>query len=342
MQQPRITFLGHASFLLQSKDFNLLIDPWLSSNGAYFNSWYQFPCNHHLSDWILSLIKMDTRPTYVYISHNDKDHIDSNFISSLPAGVNYFIPKFQSISMLESLIKHQKINRDNVTVFEDEETFNLFDYELTFFIQDSGRESDSAIMIKGKGISFFNSNDCKLHDRLHYITKKFGVIDILAMQFSGASWYPVSYKHFLGDKKYESISKKKRILKFRALTNVIKYCGIKNYIPSAGPPCFLDPYLFETNFEKENIFPDTDRIVDHLRKQKDLNVIEMLPGQYFQWPSLTVKRDHNQPKPEISFEVLKKSKEDYLRKYQASRAADFLERESKEIKFDVVLQCVRE
>ena len=60
----KLIFLGHASFLYVSTDFLILMDPWLSDAGAYFNSWYQFPCNHHLESKVIDILKNDTRKKY--------------------------------------------------------------------------------------------------------------------------------------------------------------------------------------------------------------------------------------------------------------------------------------
>ena len=49
----KIKFLGHAGFQIIFKNSTLLIDPWLTNNGAFDFSWFQYPCNHHLWDEII-------------------------------------------------------------------------------------------------------------------------------------------------------------------------------------------------------------------------------------------------------------------------------------------------
>ena len=43
-----LKFLGHAGFMYETNNEILLMDPWMSKEGAFDSSWYQFPSNHDL------------------------------------------------------------------------------------------------------------------------------------------------------------------------------------------------------------------------------------------------------------------------------------------------------
>jgi len=43
---PRIEYLGHAGFVVWTNHEIIMMDPWLTWNGAYDHSWFQYPCNH--------------------------------------------------------------------------------------------------------------------------------------------------------------------------------------------------------------------------------------------------------------------------------------------------------
>ena len=43
-----LKFIGHAGFMYSTNNEILLMDPWMSKNGAFDSSWYQFPSNHSL------------------------------------------------------------------------------------------------------------------------------------------------------------------------------------------------------------------------------------------------------------------------------------------------------
>ena len=59
----RITYLGHAGLRVDGADLRLLMDPWLSTTGAFQAAWYQFPANAHLDQ--PGLLDCD----YVTVSH---------------------------------------------------------------------------------------------------------------------------------------------------------------------------------------------------------------------------------------------------------------------------------
>lgn len=53
------------------------------------------------------------------------------------------------------------------------------------------------------------------------------------------------------------------------------------WLPSAGPPCFLDPTLFQLNFEPINIFPRAPEVIGFLKKRLKTMTLEtpnIMPG----------------------------------------------------------------
>ena len=67
MQQKNLKFWGHNCFSIETDDSILITDPWLSKNGAFFGSWFQYPKNHHLMEDVLDLL--NTKKTLSYLSH---------------------------------------------------------------------------------------------------------------------------------------------------------------------------------------------------------------------------------------------------------------------------------
>ena len=124
-----------------------------------------------------------------------------------------------------------------------------------------------------------NINDCKLHEKVPKINRLYGPIDIFTAQFSGAIWHPVCYD--LPEKEYQRISIEKKMSKFSMVANTIKTITPVFYLPSAGPPCFLDPMLMHINFEKINIFPRAPEFLSYLTKRcKNIKTVfpEIMPG----------------------------------------------------------------
>ena len=71
----KVKFYGHNCFLLTGSESCVLTDPWLSRNGAFFGSWFQWPVNHDLLAPLIDDLKTRGSVT-LYISHEHQDHFD--------------------------------------------------------------------------------------------------------------------------------------------------------------------------------------------------------------------------------------------------------------------------
>lgn len=86
-QAPQITWLGHATFLLQYQGVNVLTDPILSGRASPFS----FAGPQRLTPAPLSVAQLPPIDV-VIISHNHYDHLDEETIRGLGANVNYMVP----------------------------------------------------------------------------------------------------------------------------------------------------------------------------------------------------------------------------------------------------------
>ena len=89
-------------------------------------------------------------------------------------------------------------------------------------------------MLKLPDKKSFNFNDCKLHDKVRSIYKKYGKIDLFTCQFTGATMHPICYNYKSSD--YIKISHKK-IDKFRAVLKSIE--ELNQNIYTISRPCML-------------------------------------------------------------------------------------------------------
>ena len=90
-----LTYFGHNTYLLKNNKTSILIDPWFSTNGAFFGSWFQYPINHQFAKKALSFMK-DTKKRYIFISHEHLDHFDFDFLNSISFDVTIFIPNYKA------------------------------------------------------------------------------------------------------------------------------------------------------------------------------------------------------------------------------------------------------
>ncbi len=248
--KQKITYLGHAGFMIETEHELILMDPWLSDTGAYTMAWFQYPCNHHLADVVRHKVEETDKVVIVYISHEHQDHFDETFLCSLPESkVMLMLPNFTRDFFYKKFINWE----GGQYFFEDNGRFGLRDGYLEFYIHDSIREADSAVLFHIDGFNFLNINDCHIYDRVAEIKERNGDINVLTGSFSGASWFPTCYDY--DDEIYATKAKRNKYARFSSLCRLIENIQPGRYVPSAGPPCFLDAPLFEKNFEEENIFP---------------------------------------------------------------------------------------
>ena len=242
-----LKFLGHAGFMYETNNEVLLMDPWMSEEGAFDSSWYQFPSNHALGDQIRKEIESTEKEIYIYISHEHKDHFDVPYLKTLNLSkVNFITPKFRRDHVAHVL---NTLNPKSVITPVDSELLNIGNMEIRLFLDDQEIVRDSALGLidKDRDFTFVNLNDCKVYDRVDELKNIFKKFDIFTCQFSGAVFHPVCYDY--PEKKYKEISESKVLGKFSSVKNLISKFEPSLYIPAAGPPVFLDPKLIDINFQ---------------------------------------------------------------------------------------------
>jgi len=315
-----ITYLGHAGFCVELEKSTIIMDPWLSPFGAFDSAWFQYPCNHHLNDLVERKLQDATKDRYIYISHEHQDHFDLGFLNSLKTkDFKFIVPQF---FRSESLAHYQC---GGVILCHSDEEVRLADGFIKLFLYGHGFEHDSAILVHCDGQSFLNLNDCRVYDHLQEIRKINGDIDVVAGQFSGASWHPTCYDY--PEQVYQRISQTKTISKFEAIARAIEAINAKIFLPSAGPPCFLDPMLFHLNVEPINVFSRPPQLIKYLQervgrseRQHTLEIMEMMPGDILDVTEC-----------DFAYKVQERPSEDgsdaYLRSYAARYEVFFKDRE---------------
>lgn len=266
----KVTFLGHAGLKVETTRATVLIDPWLSPEGAFLASWFQYPDNQHLVT--PSLLE----PTAIIISHEHLDHVDPWFLAQVPAHVPVVIPCYPSPVLQRKILA---AGSREIVEAPPWEPVELAEGTRVFFVtEESPMNQDSAVVIVGDGHTLLDLNDARLSlSQLRSIRAQVGTIDLLMLQGAGASWFPMCYK-YTEDRRRE-LSHRKRMAKFSYLARAIKAVEPVTAIPFAGPPCFLDPELAQFNAEMEGgIFPNQQQVADWLAEQEFKNISILLPG----------------------------------------------------------------
>jgi UDP-MurNAc hydroxylase len=278
-----ITFLGHAGFCVETERIVVVMDPWLSPAGAFDSAWFQFPRNHHLAALVQEKLADGGKERFLYVSHEHKDHLDLAFLESLRSrDFTVVLAHFRRPYLVDTF-SHYRCR--DVVVCEDGAELEIPGGDITVYLDDSELNRDSAVLVRAEGQAFLNLNDCRIVDALPMIVRTKGPIDVFAMQFSGAGWHPTCYDY--PRDVYERISRKKSLAKFASVAQGIRVVDPRVFIPSAGPPCFLDPSLMHLNFEPVNIFPHASKLVEFLDRRATggrARWIEMVPGDVLDVP----------------------------------------------------------
>lgn len=302
-----ITSLGHAGLKIETANAMVLIDPWLSPEGAFLASWFQYPDNHHLMQ--PSLLE----PTAIVISHEHLDHFDPWFLAQVPAHIPIVIPSYPSPILRQKIAATGSRKIVEVSPWKPIE---LASGTWVFFVpEESPMNHDSAIVITADAQTLLNMNDARLSPaQLRSIRAKVGgTIDLLTLQGAGASWYPICYDYPLEQR--QALSQRKRTAKFNYVTRIINVLEPTTVIPFAGPPCFLDSELAPLNAEMEaGIFPDLQQVTDWLMGQGFKNTVLLLPGD--SWDITTESKQADPTWEGFSFT----NRQPYLETYAQRRA----------------------
>lgn len=304
----RATSIGHAGIFIETRQGTILCDPWF--NPAFFGSWFVFPRNdqlpHPLRDEIL-------HPSYLYISHLHGDHLDEKWLrENIPRHTPVLLPGFPTNELERRL---RSLGFDTFVHTEDGIETDLGDgLTIAIHVETSitdGPAGDSALVVSDGVHRIVDQNDCR-PSNLDAL-RSHGPVDQHWLQFSGAIWYPMVYEESpetmrqLIDLKVES--------QFSRALRYVEALDARAVVPSAGPPCFLDPDLFHLNVidgDELSIFPDQTAFANRLAAIGRLSVTNV-PGTTIECGSESAPRH---PISEDDVREIFTHKREYLRRYQ--------------------------
>ena len=140
-----------------------------------------------------------------------------------------------------------------------------------------GPGGDSALVVADGTARLVNQNDCRLHDP--GALSRHGPVDMQWLQYSGAIWYPMVYELPDDDRRELAVAKVES--QFARAVRYVEAVGARVVVPSAGPPCFLDPELAGLNVvtgDEISIFPDAPVFLERLAKEGIETGVLAVPG----------------------------------------------------------------
>jgi UDP-MurNAc hydroxylase len=176
-----------------------------------------------------------------------------------------------------------------------------------------GPGGDSALVVSDGDVRLVNQNDCRTTDldalRAH------GPVDLHWLQYSGAIWYPMVYEMAPGEMR-PLIDAKVDSQLARAM-RYVESVGARAVVPSAGPPCFLDPELFHLNIvdgDELSIFCDQRTFMARLDASGHQGVLA-IPGTTIDVTPTAIEVHH--PGGDAAVAAVFDDKATYLHEYQA-------------------------
>ena len=257
-----IRYLGHAGFVVSHAGARLLIDPWFYP--AFLGAWFPFPDNRHLLPEVTGG-SFDA----LYVSHAHEDHFDERLLDQLDRRLTVLVPRYRSKAMARRM---SAMGFENLVLLGHREQYSLADGFTVTMLLDTSHKEDSGLLLDLGGFRFLDLNDCNTA-----LSELPTDIDLLAAQYSGAMWYPNCYAYppEVMAQKVASV----RASLMETLVLKVQLTGAQTYLPSAGPPCFLDPALAVYNDRAGTIFPTWDDIADEFAAAcPSTRVLRIAPG----------------------------------------------------------------
>jgi UDP-MurNAc hydroxylase len=176
-----------------------------------------------------------------------------------------------------------------------------------------GPGGDSALVVSDGDVRIVDQNDCRTTDldalRAH------GPVDLHWLQYSGAIWYPMVYD--LPDDVLRSLVDAKIDSQLARAMRYVESVGARAVVPSAGPPCFLDPDLFDLNVirgDEPSIFVDQRVFLDRLARSGHHGLLA-IPGTTIDLTPTDLRVQH--PCGDGAVEAIFTDKKAHLEDYQA-------------------------
>jgi len=304
----RATSIGHAGILVETDHGSIVCDPWFVP--AFFGSWFPFPRNDQLSDDLRGRIEA---ADYLYVSHLHGDHLDEPWLRDhLRRDIGVLLPGYPTRELERTM---RGLGFSNVIRTTDQEELDLGGLTVAIHVETSitdGPGGDSALVVSDGDVRLVNQNDCRTTDL--DALRSHGPVDLHWLQYSGAIWYPMVYE-LPADQMRRLVDAKVDSQLARAM-RYVESIGAGAVVPSAGPPCFLDPELFGLNLvdgDEPTIFVDQRAFLERLDRSGHRGIlavpgttIEITPGD------LTVTH----PLPDDDVQAIFTDKRAYLTGYQ--------------------------
>lgn len=253
----KITFVNHASFILEYDDVKLICDPWIEGS-VFDRSWsLLIPSKFQYEDF--------STITHIWFSHEHPDHFYPPNIKMIPTEFRKQITILYKETLDKKIVKFcNGLGFKTAIELTNGKWYNLTDKLSLNCIQ---WQDDSILMMRSPELKILNTNDCLIHkkEEVEFILNKVGKPDVLLTQFSYANYAGETYED-------------------RRKVALEKYVQIRNQLNNFKPK-YLIPFASFVWFSHEENFIMNDAIntireaFDNIKAENpELGLVIMKPG----------------------------------------------------------------
>jgi UDP-MurNAc hydroxylase len=177
----RITFVSHASVIIDVDGVRILCDPWQDGT-AFNNSWSLLVPAHALEAELATV-------NYIWVSHEHPDHFHFPTLRALPADFRARTKVlFQANHSDKMAVAFKKtLGFADVILLPHRKRVALPGGPDVYCYH--SRQIDSALAVIGKALTVLNLNDCEMSEKdLNYLRSDLPIIDVALNQFSIAGF----------------------------------------------------------------------------------------------------------------------------------------------------------
>ena len=323
----KITYLTHASLLIEAGGKRILTDPWLVGP-SWGGSLWHFPTHNFTPK------KLPT-PDIIYFSHGHDDHFHEPTIKKFPKSqfkAKILAPKFKEKWWSESLEAKFK----NIKYVDHNSIYKLTkDLSFQVFMNDKG-DIDSSLKIKFRDKSCFLQTDNLMSVSEARRIGNLGKIDVAFVMPYLTGIFPAYYK--MPRKKMVMLGKKKKQSSLNYCFNVSKNLKAQYVIPYAVDIASLGKNFY-ANFIHNNNKLD---LYKFLKKNKNMpKTLIMNPGNYIKLlPNKEIEKKITDYK--FNAEELKKFRKKKLKQFTSVNLKEKkLEMLKKETVIDSFVQTIK-
>lgn len=288
---PRVSVVGSAAILIEWNGFKILTDPWIEGT-AVFGSWANYPPS---GITVNDLQDVDM----IWISHEHSDHFNEYSLSLFRKDIPVFIPDFDN-NRLAKLVA--KLGFTKIYSMKTDKIFSITNDISAICFKSGSVWNDNILLLRLGNFTILNVNDAGFNWRIKDII---GKIDLICIQFSPASGYPMTWDHLDNDKKLQ-LMKERNLGMLKMIKQIAEFCQADYVLPFANfnELCYPEHASYVA-FQPKNRPSD----VKEYLKNTNITVLDLLPGESWDGRTGTISRKLEREK---FYE--KETKNEYLKK----------------------------